>query len=191
MLAELIATRGVVEELDLAGSLGVMALHGGLEAGTADAARRTAAAVGASSYVLMQPDDLAWHVPSIEYDPRQSPRLRRFLDHISFAVSFHGFGRRGMEDTVLLGGRNRRIAGLLAAAITRRSRLTVIDDPELMPASLRGMHPSNPVNLPENGGVQLELSPGARTPEALEAIIDAIAAVLQAEAASVCPAPSS
>ncbi|MBT8215823.1 MAG: hypothetical protein HKN74_04750 [Acidimicrobiia bacterium] len=191
MLHELLATPGVREEVRLAGPVGVMALHGGLEDGTAEAAAAVARATLASHYAIIQPDDLAWHIPSVEHDPRQSPKLRRFLEHVDLVVSFHGFGRKGLENVALVGGRNRRVAGVMAASLERRTGLRVISDPDRMPPGLAGMHPNNPVNLPASHGVQLELSPGARRSATLAAVRDAVAVVVAAEMASVCPDPQS
>jgi phage replication-related protein YjqB (UPF0714/DUF867 family) len=44
----------------------------------------------------------------------------------------------------------------------------IVDDAEAIPVPLRGLHPENPVNLPRNGGVQIELPPRVRglTPHA-------------------------
>ena len=159
MLADLIASPGVQEIVSLRGSVGTLALHGGLEAHTATVAESVSAAAGASHYAVVQPDDLRWHVPSVAYDPAASPALRRFLSHVRLAVSFHGFGRKGLEGTVLLGGSNRRLAGVLARSLRARTGLRVIDDVDEIPQGLRGLHPRNPVNLPELGGVQVELSP--------------------------------
>ena len=97
MLAALLATPGVVETVRLDGSTGVMALHGGLEAGTARAATALAGAIGGSLYAVEQPADLAWHVPSIEYRPTASDGLGAFIRHVQVAISFHGFGRRGSK----------------------------------------------------------------------------------------------
>ncbi len=188
MLADLLATPGVTETLDLRGPAGVMALHGGLEAETAAIAARAAAAAAASSYRVVLPGDLAWHVPSTRFDPAQSDRLRRFLEHVRMAVSVHGFGRRGLERTVLVGGGNRRLAGRVAGALRRHTSLRVIDDVHRMPRGLRGLHPRNPVNLPARGGVQLELSPGAREPEEAAGVVAAVASVLRSEQRSLCRA---
>jgi phage replication-related protein YjqB (UPF0714/DUF867 family) len=186
MLAGLLESDGVVETSTLRGRVGVMALHGGLEHRTAEAADQVARAAAASYYSVVQPDDLRWHVPSTHFDPSQSAQLTRFLEFVSLAVSFHGFGRRGMEGTVLLGGSNRRFAATLARAIGAATDLEPVADLGRIPSRLRGLHPRNPVNLPELGGVQLELSPQAREPEPLRALIDAVAKAITAEQASVC-----
>ncbi len=186
MLADLLATPGVIETADLRGPAGVMALHGGLEHETARIARRVATAAGVSRYTVELPDDLAWHVPSTRFDPAESPQLRSFLEHVRLVVSVHGFGRRGLESTVLVGGGNRRLAGRLAGALRRRTGLRIVADLEQIPAGLRGAHPRNPVNLPALGGAQLELSPGAREPAAADGVVAAVAAVLSAEQRSLC-----
>ncbi len=190
MLDELIATAGVREELTLAGPIGVMALHGGLESGTAEAARKVATATGASHYAIVQPHDMAWHIPSIAHNPTHSEKLRLFLEHVALAVSFHGFGRRHQPNTVLVGGRNRRFAKALGESIEGRTNLRVITEPGEMPRGLTGMHPDNPVNLPGRGGAQLELSRGARSPEHLPAIVAAVTNVIVAEMGSVDRNPS-
>jgi phage replication-related protein YjqB (UPF0714/DUF867 family) len=189
VLAELITTRGVVEQSTLRGAVGVMALHGGLEDGTAFAARECSRIAGASLYVVEQPEDFRWHVPSTRFDPLESRRLSRFLEHVKVAVSIHGFGRPGFERAVLVGGGNRRLRELIGSAIGRRTDLDVITDLDRIPPELRGTHPRNPVNLPEFGGVQIELSPHARGEHELSRTIAAVASVIVAEQAGVCAAP--
>ncbi len=167
MLDQLLATPGVEERCLLGSSFGFLALHGGLEAGTAEIARAAAVASGASIYSVLQPDDLRWHVPSHAFDPSQSGALVSFLEHVDCVVSVHGFGGlRGDDDrwiTGLLGGSNRPLAAQLAA--TLRAVLPGyrwIDDLDRIPAHLRGVHPDNPVNRPRLGGVQIELPPRVR-----------------------------
>ena len=189
MLAELIATPGVTETVRLDGLVGIMALHGGLEAHTAEAARAIAVRAPASSYIVEQPDDVRWHVPSIRFDPTESPALRSFLEHVRLAVSLHGFGRPGLEGVVLVGGSNRRLAAAIGSAIERRDAARVVTAIDEIPVRLRGLHPANPVNLPELGGAQLELSVEARAPERLESIVDAVVTVLTNEQRSLCAAP--
>ncbi len=165
MLAELLAHPGVEEECRLGSPFGILAFHGGnLERGTDDIATEAADASGASLYVVRQPADLRWHVPSVEFDPAASPNLARFLDHVRTAVAVHGYGRDGMWTTLLLGGRNRSLATDLG--IELRAGLgegfTVVDDLDDVPAELRGVHRRNPVNRPPEAGVQLELPPRVR-----------------------------
>lgn len=165
MLAELLAHPGVEEVCELRSSFGVLAFHGGsLERGTDDIAVTAAHQSGASLYVVRQPPDLRWHVPSKEFDPAASPALARFVGHVRVAVAVHGYGRAGMWTTLLLGGRNRVLAEQLGSEL--RDGLgdgfqvaDVLDD---IPPELRGLHPRNPVNLPAARGVQLELPPRVR-----------------------------
>ena len=104
MLADLLATEGV-EEIHIPGSaFGLMALHGGLEQGTATIASTAAQATSASLYAVVQPRGLWWHVPSIRYDPKESERLASFLSSVRAVISLHGFGESGFEATALLGG---------------------------------------------------------------------------------------
>jgi phage replication-related protein YjqB (UPF0714/DUF867 family) len=165
-----------------------MAFHGGnLEPGTDAIAARAADRSGASLYVVRQPADLYWHVPSLAFDPAASTALAAFVDHVDVAVAIHGYGRRDMWTTLLVGGRNRRLAGHLAGALrsTLGDGFTAVDDLAAIPRELRGMHSRNPVNLPRHGGAQVELPPrvrpgtGAPTyrQEYEEAVVDAIVAV--------------
>jgi phage replication-related protein YjqB (UPF0714/DUF867 family) len=168
VFAELLAQPGVVEEVALGSKVGVMAFHGGsLERGTDGVARAVAERSGASLYVVAQPDDLRWHVPSKLFDPGSSHRLTAFLDHVDVAIAVHGYGRAGWFTTLLAGGTNRRLAAAVAAALTPALDLPdttyrVVDDLDVIPVELRGQHPDNPVNLPPHGGVQLELPPRIR-----------------------------
>jgi phage replication-related protein YjqB (UPF0714/DUF867 family) len=167
LLRELLDFPGVEERAELRSRFGFLALHGGLEAGTAEIATAAAAAAGASVYAVVQPDDLHWHVPSRDYDPGLSVDLARFLTHVDVVVSVHGYGGlRGSDDrwtTILVGGANRVLAsdltGVLEATLPH---FHFLDDLERMPSELRGIHPDNPVNRPRDGGVQLELPPRIR-----------------------------
>ncbi len=167
MLPELLATDGVREHLDLGSTVGFLALHGGLERGTFEIAHEAARRSGASLYGVVQPADLRWHVPSSAYDPAHSAALRAFLDHVEVVVSVHGYGGLRTSDdrwtTVLVGGSDRALARRLATCL--RAPLpdyTFLDDMDLIPEHLRGVHPENPVNLVRGGGVQLELPPRVR-----------------------------
>lgn len=188
MLAELLAHPGVEEECRLGSTFGILAFHGGsLERGTDHIAAAAADASGASLYVVRQPPDLRWHVPSTAFDPAHSPALARFLDHVRVAVAVHGYGRDGMWTTLLLGGRNRALASTLGAAIRGGlgDGFSVVDALDDVPVELRGLHRANPVNRPPGHGVQLELPPRVRPgtgvptfdPAWPEAIADAIAHV--------------
>jgi phage replication-related protein YjqB (UPF0714/DUF867 family) len=162
--AELLAHPGVEEVMEERSRFGFMAFHGGsLEEMTDIIARAAAERAGASYYGVHQPKDLQWHLPSTAIDPAVSPALARFLDHVDVVVTIHGFGREGFWATLLLGGQNRDLAahvgGHLAAALPAYEIATDLDR---VPQPLRGLHPRNPVNLPRQGGVQIELPPRVR-----------------------------
>lgn len=188
MLADLLAHPGVEEVCELRSRFGLLAPHGGnLEAGTDVVASAAADRAGASFYAVRQPPDLTWHVPSTKFDPAASPALAAFLDHVDTVVAVHGFGRVGLWTTLLVGGRNRTLAGRLAGALRGAlgDGFDVVDDIEAIPRPLRGVHPRNPVNLPRLGGAQLELPPrvrpgtGAPTyrPGYSDAVVEALASL--------------
>jgi phage replication-related protein YjqB (UPF0714/DUF867 family) len=164
VFAELLACEGVLERIELRSPVGFMAIHGGsLERGTAEIAAAAAAAGGASLYAVEQPHDLRWHLPSHLVDPEQSPALAAFLDHVEVVISIHGYGREGWWTRLLAGGVDRAFAARVATEV--RASLPgfeVVDDLDRIPRELRGLHPSNPVNLARGGGVQLELPPRLR-----------------------------
>lgn len=164
VFAELLAVPGVTEELVLGSRFGFLAFHGGsLERMTDTIAREAADRASASLYVVRQPEDLRWHVPSKLVDPAASPALTRFVHHVSVAVAVHGFGRPTLFSSLLLGGRNRGLAAHLADHL--RPALPdyeVIDDLARVPRALRGTHDDNPVNRTASSGVQLELPPRVR-----------------------------
>jgi phage replication-related protein YjqB (UPF0714/DUF867 family) len=164
MLTELLATAGVVEESVLRSRFGFMAFHGGnLERNTDVIAKAAAEQSGASYYAIVQPPDLTWHLPSIEFDPIHSPTMAAFLDHIDVVVTVHGFGRDGMWATLLLGGQHRELAAHLGAELrTALPAYDICDDMDRIPTALRGVHNDNPVNRPRHKGVQLELPPRVR-----------------------------
>jgi len=162
---ELLAVDGVVEELEIRSTIGVCALHGGgLEQATQVVAREVAERTGSSYYALIQPDGSRRHLPSTRFIPGVSEKLDAFLDNVDFVLSIHGYGRDDDFWAVLVGGSNREMAhhitGHLRAEIPDEYR--VVDDTDVMPPSLRGLHPDNPVNKSENGGVQVEIPPGLR-----------------------------
>ena len=162
MLDELLAHSQVTETCRLDGPVGFMALHGGIEEGTAELAAEAAAASGSSLYSVVVGDGLWWHVPSTQFDPAHSSELQRFLDHVTVCVSIHGYGRRELGATVLLGGRNREMARLAGRALAAHTSLRIIDELDGIPTGLRGLHPENPVNRTALAGVQVELPPSAR-----------------------------
>ena len=163
-LSELLAYENVSEECELRSSFGFMALHcGELEEMTDIIASRAAERAGASYYGIQLPDNLEWHIPSHKVTADQSPQLASFLSHVNIVVTVHGFGRAGFFTSLLLGGRNRRLASHLGSSL--RDHLpayTIIDDIDGIPDNLRGLHQDNPVNVVEHAGVQLELPPRVR-----------------------------
>jgi phage replication-related protein YjqB (UPF0714/DUF867 family) len=188
VLAELLTHPGVEEVCELRGRFGLLAPHGGnLEQGTDVVASRAADRAGASLYLVRQPPDLYWHVPSVAFDPEASPALAAFMGHVDVVVAVHGYGRVDMWTTLLLGGRNRALAARLGASLRASlgDGFTVTDDLEAIPPELRGLHPRNPVNLPRDRGAQLELPPRVRSgtgaptyrPQYEDAVVHALAHV--------------
>jgi phage replication-related protein YjqB (UPF0714/DUF867 family) len=167
--AELLAMPGVIEESELRSTFGFMAYHGGaLEEMTDVIAKRAAEQSGASYYGVSQPSSLLIHLPSITVTPDQSPVMAAFLDHVDVVVTVHGFGRRPMMTSILLGGRNRHLAGHLAGYLRRALPVyEVVDELQRIPTELQGVHDRNPVNVPRLGGVQLELPPRVRGSSAI------------------------
>lgn len=141
-----------------------MAYHGGeLEKVTDIVASEAADRCGASYYGVLQQADPLVHLPSIDYNPDESEQLAKFLDHVDVVITIHGYGRKHLKRSLLLGGRNRE----LAAHVAGHLRLAlmgyeVIDDLEAIPKKLAGQHAQNPVNRPRNAGVQIELPPYVR-----------------------------
>lgn len=169
--AQILATEGVVEELDLRRPFGFCAYHGGsLERRTDLVAREAAARSDSSYYGVIQPSSMRHHVPSSKVDPSASERFQRFVDHCSVMVTVHGFGRRGYFTSLLCGGRNRPLAHHIAASLRLQlDGFDIVDRLEEIPAGLRGTHRRNPCNLTRDGGMQLELPPRIRgvTPAAI------------------------
>jgi phage replication-related protein YjqB (UPF0714/DUF867 family) len=195
VLAELLAQPGVEEVCELRSTFGLLALHGGnLEQGTDVVAARAADRARASLYIVRQPPDLYWHVPSVAFDTNASPALAAFMGHVDVVVAVHGYGRMGMWTTVLLGGRNRALAAQLGAGLRASlgGGFTIVDDLDAIPTELRGLHARNPVNLPRHRGAQLELPPRVRSgtgaptyrPEYEDAVVDALVEVATTTMAS-------
>ncbi len=164
MLSELLARRDVTEELVLRSRFGFMAYHGGtLEKTTDVIAREAAQQADASYYGVVQTAEDPVHFPSTEVRPAHSDSLGRFLDHVEVVVTVHGYGRKQLMRTVLLGGRNRglaeHVAALARAALPEYAFRTELAS---MPKELTGQHRRNPVNLPPQQGLQIELPPGLR-----------------------------
>ena len=202
MLRELLERPDVHEILELRGTFGFMAIHGGnLERTTDVVAREAAERSGASCYAVIQSPPLRHHVPSSCFDPAESSALAAFLEHVEVVVGIHGYGREDRFHQLLLGGSNRELARHLATDLRRAfdAPYEVIDDLDAIPEGLRGVHPDNPVNRARTGGVQIELPPTIRwnrdahnwsdhlaTPRApdVERLIDVLATASRAWVAS-------
>ena len=187
LFAELLQLPGVEEDLVIRSAFGFLAPHGGsLEKGTDLVASAAATQAGASLYAVRQPPDLRWHIPAVAIDPAASAALTRFCAHVRAAIAVHGYFRPELGRTVLVGGANRALAAIVARHL--RDRLDgghrVIDDLASIPARLRGVHPTNVVNLPVEGGVQLELPPTARDPQP-DGVAGALAAAAEEYLATV------
>jgi phage replication-related protein YjqB (UPF0714/DUF867 family) len=206
-LGALLAEPGVEEVVSFAGPVGFMALHGGgQDRVTDEIACAAASRSGASLYAVVQPLTLRWHIPSYRYSPAESPVLRDFVDRVQVVISVHGYGvdnwrmdwrPPGFDETrlgqfhareaFLVGGRNRERAADIASRL--RDALPdyeVWDDLSRIPPKASGQDPRNPVNLPSEGGVQLEcparvrgLGPRA-APEDTAVLIDVLAETAQA-----------
>ncbi|MEO7371055.1 MAG: poly-gamma-glutamate hydrolase family protein [Ilumatobacteraceae bacterium] len=161
---DLLAMPGVQEICALRGHIGFMAYHGGsLEEQTDVIAGHAAERSGASYYAVLQPADLQWHIPSHTVGRGSSEQLQAFIDHVDVVITIHGFGRRDHFTSVLLGGQNRDLADHVAAHLRPRlPEYDIITELERIPKDLRGLHPDNPVNLPTQQGVQIELPPRIR-----------------------------
>ena len=163
-LSELLTMDGVSEHSVLRSNFGFMAFHGGaLEEMTDVVASRAAERAGASYYGIQLPDNLEWHIPSHKVTADQSPALQEFLNHVGIVITVHGFGRAGFFTSLLLGGRNRRLAAHLSGSLQQHlPAYRIVDELEDIPQNLRGLHQDNPVNSVEHAGVQLELPPRVR-----------------------------
>lgn len=162
--SDLLSHDDVHEDCVLRGTFGFMAFHGGaLEEMTDVVAAKAADVSGASYYGVRLPDNLEWHIPSHRVTVDQSERLATYLSHVEVVITVHGYGRAGYFTSLLLGGRNRRLASHLGAILRRHlPAYTVVDDIDDIPVDLRGMHQDNPVNVPIHAGVQIELPPRVR-----------------------------
>lgn len=191
--AELLALPEIDEQCILRGRVGFMAYHGGgLEEMTDVIAATAAERAGASYYGVIHPPDWKLHLPSTKVTPEASASLSAFVAHVEVVITIHGFGRRPLLTSLLLGGRNRDLAAHVARHLRPRlPAYDVIDDLDRIPTELRGVHERNPVNLPRGGGVQIELPPRVRGSSPLwwdwehglvphtEALIDGLAAAAE------------
>jgi phage replication-related protein YjqB (UPF0714/DUF867 family) len=132
-------------------------------------------------YTVVQPEDLKWHIPSSSYDPAHSGELAMFLAHVDVVVSVHGYGGLRSSDerwiTALVGGASRARASDLAARLRiALPHYRFVDDLEVIPSHLRGVHPDNPVNRTRRGGVQIELPPRIRREPDTTTLVDTLVA---------------
>ena len=145
-------------------TLGVLAVHAGIEGGTGEIARAVAERCGATLLNFWQhTTDRRLHLTSSLFDPHACTELTAFLSRSRRVISLHGHHRLTHQRHVFVGGGNRRLAARLARALrTDIPNLPVVANLRDIPPRLRGVHPANPVNLCAEGGVQLELPPCAR-----------------------------
>ncbi|MEV6118327.1 poly-gamma-glutamate hydrolase family protein [Streptomyces sp. NPDC052109] len=145
--------------------IGLLALHGSNEGGTAQLAETVARHCGATSLVFTQPGvHRPVHIPSPRMAAEPCGLLREFLERVSLTVSLHGHKRPEAPHAVFLGGRHRDAAHVLADALTVHApHFPAVTDLSAIPSGLRGVHPRNPVNLTRLAGVQVELPLLART----------------------------
>ncbi|HEV2370000.1 MAG TPA: poly-gamma-glutamate hydrolase family protein [Acidimicrobiales bacterium] len=188
-LRDLLSEPAVSEECVLRSTVGFMALHGGSQDRGSDViARRAAERSGSSFYAIVQEPGIRVHIPSHRHDPMDSEVFGRFLGHVDIVISVHGFGRdslrllpdpalgirvepygpalkegqRGPHRGTILGGRNRQLAARARLHLEQRLPDYRFVDEERWLGPLAGLHPANPVNLPPQAGVQVELPPALR-----------------------------
>ncbi|MBG01427.1 MAG: hypothetical protein CL470_04070 [Acidimicrobiaceae bacterium] len=164
MIKNILERDDVREELELRSSFGFMAYHGGsLEKATDVIAREAAERSNSSYYGLIQTDKDPIHFASTQLLKEKSESLKRFLDHVTIVITIHGYGREHLFYSVLLGGRNRKLADYIAPILQKSLPDYEFETSlEKIPKELRGQHKQNPVNYPPLNGVQLELPPTLR-----------------------------
>jgi len=165
MLRSLLARPEVTEVCELRGAFGLMAFHGGnLERTTDVIAAEVAERTDSSYYGVIQAAPFRQHIPSTRFDPDHSEALAAFVDRVDTVIAVHGYGRDDRFWDILLGGRNRDLASHLGHHLRRDldDRYGIVVELDEIPDGLRGQHARNPVNLPTNAGVQMELPPPIR-----------------------------
>jgi phage replication-related protein YjqB (UPF0714/DUF867 family) len=80
---------------------------------------------------------------------------------------------------VLIGGTNQGMRSSVAHLLRMRTRLRIVDRMGDIPKKLRGQHPRNPVNLPADRGVQLEMSATARLIPHRGMVVEAVAEAIR------------
>ncbi|MFI1367271.1 poly-gamma-glutamate hydrolase family protein [Streptomyces griseochromogenes] len=150
--------------LTLRSDIGLIALHGTKEGGTAELAHEVAARTGASCLVFTQPAGDLVHIPSHRMAAPHCETLQEFLASVTLVISLHGHRRPEAPRSIFLGGGNRAAAATLAHSLVALApAFDTVTDMARIPGGLRGLHPGNPVNLTRSGGVQIELPLSART----------------------------
>ena len=155
--AELLAAPGVEEIVELRGPFGFMAYHGGALEAIDRRDRRRAAAEAArcvATTASASPTACGGTSRRRSIRPGRVRRARvRSSTTSTSSITIHGFGRRGLFGSLLLGGGNRALAEHVGAhAPARAPGLRHRHRPRAHPPDLRGLHPDNPVNLPPGAG---------------------------------------
>jgi len=150
----------IQEYLQLAGPIGIIAIHGGgIEPGTEEIARFVADRSGASLYVYAgrrSKGNILLHQASHCVNIEERPLVVRFLNHVNTAISIHGHGRE--KNRIYVGGLHQSMVHrFVELARPVLSAYEWISDPEITPPEIRGQSPGNIVNLPASRGMQLEL----------------------------------
>ena len=165
MLQDLLSRPEVTEICELRSPFGLMAFHGGnLERTTDVIAAEVARRTDSSFYGVIQASPFRQHIPSTKFDPAHSDALASFVDRVDTVIAVHGYGRDDRFWDILLGGQNRELAHHVGEHLRADldDRYGIIVDLDDIPDGLKGQHPRNPVNLPVNTGVQMELPPPIR-----------------------------
>jgi phage replication-related protein YjqB (UPF0714/DUF867 family) len=139
--------------LDRASTITIVAPHGGyIDEGTSALARE----IAGHNYNLFDFQGLLssqafrLHVTSTRF---RDPELSRFLRTSAVAVSVHGMDDEiSGQQEIWLGGLNKRLKGLIYAALLKHGFAVNFDPPRF-----KGEHEENVVNLALQKGVQLEL----------------------------------
>lgn len=154
------AGEGFLEYARVSGRVAVLAVHGGgIEPGCEELALFAAERTGCSLYVFSgrrERDNSGLRAKSRSLFQEPGSLRARVVARASVIISLHGHG--GESRSVYAGGGNTSLKRLFAGLMAERlPAYPVVTDPREIPEGLAGLHPDNVVNLPEEGGVQLEL----------------------------------
>ena len=146
-------------------ALGFMAYHGGsLEEMTDVIARAAAERSGASYYGVLQPPTQRRTSRRTRF-ARRVAHARRLPRHVEVVITIHGYGRTASGPRCCSAGRTAPSPTTSPATCAASARLHDRDRPRrACPKELRGLHATNPVNLPPQQGVQIELPPRSAAP---------------------------